>query len=85
MFSIHPLDFEVHDFSEGEVANVYRDPSNRFEYVRVESQDGDVVFIGCASPGAQNSGKSLTRLKEEVWIHRSRLTDNSLIAACYLG
>ena len=65
MFSIHPLDFEGQDFSEGEVANVYRDPSNRFEYVRVESQDGDVFCIGCASPGAQNFGTALLDLNEE--------------------
>lgn len=38
MFSIHLLDLEVQEFSEGEVANVYRGPSVRFEQVLVMSE-----------------------------------------------
>lgn len=45
MFSIHLLDLEVQEFSEGEVASVYRDPWKRFEYVRVGSRDEKVPFL----------------------------------------
>ncbi len=42
---IDPLDFENHDFSEGEVGYVYRDPSGSFEHVLVKSEDRNVFMV----------------------------------------
>lgn len=42
---IPEADFEGHNFSEGEVENVYREPTGRFEHVIVKSETHNVLMV----------------------------------------